>query len=500
MKILYAFAVLAILIAGCTNKSNKDNQSDAHLHDDIKLQITSYNDKYEVYAEADPFVVGSKSNILAHFSHIPEFTALEKGKITAKLIIGDKIFSQTLDEPTRKGIYSFNIKPSIKGKGLLIFEIGDEKSKLVVSKMQVFTDEHDAIHTADGQILGSTDGAVFTKEQSWKVDFATEKPQIKSIGTIINGIGEIIPEQTDEIILTAKANGIINFAENNLLLGVSVAKDQVLFSIVSDGFSENNATVRYIEAKNNFEKSKADYERLQKLADDKIISEKELLEAKNNYSNAKVKFENFSKDFNANGMIVKSDSKGFIRNIFVRNGTYVQAGQKIATIVKNQTLLLRTEVQQKYLPLLGSLYSANIKLLEQNKVYTLEELGGSIASVGKSVSSENFMIPVTLKFENNGKFLAGSIAEVYLKTEANNNALSIPNTALLEDQGLYFVYIQITPELFEKQEVKIGARDGVRTEILKGLNIDQRIVSIGATLVRLAHATGGLDAHSGHSH
>ncbi|MBC8319158.1 MAG: efflux RND transporter periplasmic adaptor subunit, partial [Bacteroidetes bacterium] len=93
-----------------------------------------------------------------------------------------------------------------------------------------------------------------------------------------------------------------------------------------------------------------------------------------------------------------------------------------------------------------------------------------------------------------------SFVEIYLKTLTNSEALTVPNTALLEDQGSYFVYVQTTPELFEKREVKIGVTDGLKTEIIKGIAYNERIVTKGAILIKLAQATGTLDAHSGHVH
>jgi hypothetical protein len=70
----------------------------------------------------------------------------------------------------------------------------------------------------------------------------------------------------------------------------------------------------------------------------------------------------------------------------------------------------------------------------------------------------------------------------------------------MEEQGIYFVYIQKTPELFEKREVTTGSSDGIRIEIIRGLADNERIVSKGAILIKLSQSTGTLDAHSGHVH
>jgi hypothetical protein len=132
--------------------------------------------------------------------------------------------------------------------------------------------------------------------------------------------------------------------------------------------------------------------------------------------------------------------------------------------------------------------------------YSLKQLNGKIVSYGRTVNPDNFMIPVLIQIDNKADFVPGSFVEIFLKISSNSEALTVPNTALLEEQGFFFVFMQITPELFEKKEVKIGATDGFRTEIIKGLEPSDRIVSKGAMLVKLAQAAGALDPHSGHVH
>jgi multidrug efflux pump subunit AcrA (membrane-fusion protein) len=127
-------------------------------------------------------------------------------------------------------------------------------------------------------------------------------------------------------------------------------------------------------------------------------------------------------------------------------------------------------------------------------------LNGKVLSVGKNTNQDNYLIPISLQIENKGNFIPGGFVEVYLKTLTNSNALTIPNSAILEEQGNFSVFVQITPELFEKREVKPGATDGLRTEILKGVNPGERVISVGAILVKLAQTTDSLDAHSGHVH
>lgn len=501
MKIrIILFVLIAIAFVGC--KSNQKSDEHADHHDEVKVKITAYSNEFELFAEADPFVVGKTSEILSHFSHLPEFTALEEGSMTIRLIVGGKENTQTLEEPTRKGIYKFELKPEFAGQGQIVFDIKNKKGnfQVLVSDIIVYKDEHEAIHEAEKIVYSSTNTTVFTKEQSWKIEFATGHPEIKPFGEVIKTTAKIDAAQGDEILISAKTNGIIMLSSENLLEGKSVSNGQLIYTISGSDLADNNSAVRFSEAKNNFEKAKADFERVEKLAEDKIISEKELLEAKNKYENTKSIYDNLNKNFSANGQRVSSTMNGFIKQIFVKNGQYVEAGQPIVVISQNKSLLLKAEVQQKYASSLSAISSANIRTLYSNITYTLEELNGKIVSFGKNANEDNYLIPVSLLIENKGDFIPGGFVELYLKTLSSTQALTIPNSALIEEQGIYFVFVQVHPELFEKKEVKIGVTDGIQTEILKGVTETDRIVTKGAIMIKLAQATGTLDAHSGHNH
>ena len=509
LKKIFILTFLAIVIASChSNNEKKGNEStenhseDTAENEETKFQYTAYSNDFELFAEADPFVVGETSNVLSHFTRLPSFKALENGKVTIHLIVSGKAVQQTLENPIRKGIYSFDIKAEMAGVGILKYEIenDNETCEIVVPEITVYASDVEAHEASERAVISKTNTTVFIKEQTWKVDFATELARKEPFGQVIKTTAQVKSSQGEEVIVPAKTNGIVAISGNAVLEGKDVSVGQVLFSISGSELSENNIAVRYAEAKNNLEKAKADYERASELAKDKIIAEKDLLVAKNQYENAKAIFDNLNNNFSASGQSVKSPVGGFVKQVFVKNGSYVEAGQPIVTVAQNKTLLLVAEVQQKYAAMLGSITSANIHSVQDNQTWSLEQLNGKVLSYGKATNTDNYLIPVSLQIDNKGSFTAGGFLEVYLKTFTNSQALTVPAGSLLEEQGIYFLYVQITPELFEKREVKIGATDGIRTEIISGISTEERIVTRGAILIKLAQVTGTLDAHSGHVH
>jgi RND family efflux transporter MFP subunit len=496
---LLLISLITLAVTGCNHNHEKETQPES---EEVKFQYTAYSEDFELFAEADPFVTGQMANVLSHLSNLPEFTAVTSGAVTIKLIVNGQTAEQTLEDPTRKGIYSFDIRPEVSGTGTLEYLLETEAGnyKITVPGVSVYSNIQEATEAAGKNITPRTNTTVFTKEQSWKTNFSTGYPVRKSFGQVIKTTAQIQSAQGDEILVTAKTGGVISLAGLSIMEGINVSHDQALMTIQGSGLAENNSAVRYAEAQNNFEKARANYERAMLLAEDKIVSEKQLLELKTEYENARLVYENLKRNFNASGQTVSSPITGFVKQLFVRNGQYVETGQPIAVISQNKSLLLRAEVQQKYARHLMSISTAIIRTTEDDKTYTLEELNGKVLSAGRATTTDNFLIPVTLQINNAGGFVPGSFVEIYLKTISDTQALTIPASAVIEEQGNYFLYVQVTPELFEKREIKTGATDGISYEVTNGLTDGERIVLKGAVLIKLSQATGTLDAHLGHVH
>ena len=498
-KILFATISIATLFVCCRHSQSHETDEQAHKE---SLQLTAYSADFEVFAETVPFVVGQASDMLAHFTFLKNFKPITEGSVTAYLIIGADTVRQTLEQPARTGIYLFSLQPAAAGTGKLAFDIKmqDGASQIAVINITVYGNEHEAQEAAAKAGITSSNGATFTKEQSWKVDFATAEAHRKPFGPIIRTTAQIQPSQGDERVITAKASGIALFPNGNLVEGKSVSAGQSLFSIDGSGMADNNLSVRYAEAESEYNRAKAEYGRKTELAKENIASQSDLLKAKTDFTNAEAAYNNLNRNFAAGKQNVSSSISGFITRVSVQNGQYVEAGQPVLVVSQNRDLLIRAELQPKYFDILGSITSANIRLLNSNRIFTLEELGGRVLSYGKTTGIENPLIPVVFQVNNKAGLLPGSFVEMFIKTQTNAQAITIPNEAIIEEMGNYFAYVQLTPELFEKREIKKGATDGIHTEITEGIAEGERVVSKGAMLVKLAQASGALDPHAGHVH
>ena len=313
-------------------------------------------------------------------------------------------------------------------------------------------------------------------------------PAIKTSGQILNAQG-------DESVAVATVAGIVSF-HNKVTEGMAVSKGQTLAFVSSNNIAEGDPAQRAAVA---YEVARKEYERKKKLNETGIVSDKELAQAEEAYQNARISYEALAENHSPAGQQIVAPIAGYVKSVLVKEGDYVTIGQPLASIAQTRRLFLRAEVSEKYYPMLRKIHTANFQTPYDDNVYQLDSLGGRLLSIGKTAADNSFYLPVTFEFENRGNIVPGSYVEVYLLSAPQENTITLPRTALTEEQGIYFAYVQLDAEGYRKQEVTIGADNGKEVEILSGLKPGDRVVTEGAYHVRLAGASHAIPAHT-HEH
>ncbi len=360
------------------------------------------------------------------------------------------------------------------------------------------THNHD--HSAHSHDHNHEGGITFGIDQQSKIDFEVVEVVSEPLYQIIRTSAQILPSQESEKILTATTSGIVSFENKDIVEGLEVKSGQTLFSIDNDNMADGSLAVRRQEIEAEYEKAKAEYERKQSLAEDKLISQSELLDAKTEYLKAEKHYQNMIQNYPEGKTLHRATISGSIKDILVPNNSYVEAGQPIMTLAKNDRLYVRADLQSKYYPVLKDIKTANIKTPNDGKVYSLNDLSGRLLSYGKTTDVSNPLIPITFEIKNNGILLPGSFVEIFITAESNEMGIMLPNSAIVEEMGIYCVFVQTCTDSFEKRIITKGVTDGNNTQILKGVKAGERVVSKGAVNVKLAQGSAALDPHAGHVH
>ncbi|MDM8159751.1 efflux RND transporter periplasmic adaptor subunit [Labilibaculum sp. K2S] len=497
---------LSMLLSACqpsassnTDHEGHDHSAGAEVHEDHATEsLTLFNDQTELFVEFPTLMMGHASQFLTHFTNLESYKPYTEGKLTVSLIKGGKVVRQTVEAPAREGIFTPNVQAKEAGVYTLVFDIESKygKEQFSAKNIRVYKDHEEA---ELAETTEATEGINFLKEQAWKIDFATSEAKLSPFQQIIKTTGILLPSVNMEKQIVAKSNGIIHFQSQDLVPGKTIKKNDPIFNLSGNGLAGNNISTQFTEAKTSLEKAKSAFERAKTLHEDQIISEKDFVEAKSNFENATVNFENINKDYNSNGFLISSPVNGFICDVYVNEGQYVKKGDVLAKVDQGSKLLLKADVYQKHLQQLKHIKSANFKLPYSEQIFDTEKLNGRLIAYGKDIHEDDYTTPLYFELDLTPELYAGSFVEVYLKSERSSNVLHIEKSAVLEDQGLKYVFVQLSGESFEKRFVTIGISNGQEVEIISGLKVGERVVSKGAYFVKLASMAGALPAHT-HEH
>lgn len=354
---------------------------------------------------------------------------------------------------------------------------------------------HDHEIEMKGEQHAHSDEIILTPEKAKAAGVKVSTIRPDSFAEVITTGGQIMSAQGEETTIVAGTSGVVSFSRT-VTEGMQAGKGMEMMSISAEHLQEGDPVER---AKVAYEKAKDEYERARKLSESRIVAQKELNALYETYENARLAYEALTPSKSGKGAAVKSPMNGYVKSCLVKEGDYVTTGQPLMIVSQTRRLMLKAEVSERYYPELGRINSANIKTPYDNKVYRLSELNGRLLSYGKTSGDASYYIPVTFEFDNRGNLIPGSFVEVYLLAAKRQGVISVPVSALTEEQGLNFVYIQVDAEGYKKQEVKLGGNDGTRVEVLSGLKGGEKVVTEGAVHVKLAAASNAIPAHT-HNH
>lgn len=348
---------------------------------------------------------------------------------------------------------------------------------------------------ADAHGLHPSDDIHFTPAQAKACGLKVETVAPSAFAEVVEATGRVLPAQGEEATVTATMAGIVSLSDSHLTEGAAVGAGRTLFVVSAKAMADGNpAAVAQSEA----HQARQAYERAQKLAADHIVSQRELEEARQRYEAAAATAKSLGGAAQTRG--IAAPISGYVKSILVKPGDYVQAGQALATVTQSRHLQLRADVPERQFGFLAHVRTAHFRLAYDNarRVYALDELGGRLLSKGKASSSTECFVPVTFEFNNTGDIIPGTFAEVYLQGAPRQGVISVPDEAVSEQQGLYFVYVQTHADAYRRVEVTTGANDGRRIEIVRGLKAGDKVVTHGTTQVRLAASAGAVP--EGHHH
>lgn len=547
MKNTFFLAILVIALCGCGhNHSVEAEHAHTHLHN-----FTAYSSSNEFFMQHEGLEAGAKSCITLFVTELESFDPAKAVEAKATLMVGGSEQKATATR-SKEGIFNFDIVPAKSGSGNLFFEVGDDKVRFPVTVNAAgYSHDHSADahaghshdeaghdcsshdHSADAhaghshdeaghdcgshdhshdtpvvfsdfthvafgsETAGAADDVAFTKEQSWKIDFATAVVEKQNFGGAVKVVAKVVATPQDFTTIVATTSGKVQFV-GNVVEGKDVVAGEPLFYLEGGDVTDNDAAVKYAEAESNYLLAKSDYERKKLLFNDMVVSERELEAAEALYKQTEARFLSLKRSFGNGKVTLKAVKNGYIASLLVSNGDYVEPGTPIATVQCNGNYNIVAELPVRFAPQLRNIADVNI-VLPTGEAFSMNAAGGSVVAVGSAANGCN-MLPLTISAGAIDGVVPGSIVTLYITSVSDTKAVVVPRTALVEEMGNFFVFVQNNPISFEKRTVEVGATDGIMVQVLDGVAAGERVVTKGAVSLKLSQGAAALDPHAGHVH
>ncbi len=494
-----------LIFMGCTDQNEPKIE-----HEHEATSVTLWTKSTELFMEYPALVVGQEAAFAVHLSDMKDFKAVLQGKLICIFTKdGSEPLTVVSDAPSHPGIF----RPVVKFAQAGIYDMqlkltGNQVSdNIEVPGVRVYADEASIPHIVE--VSTGEETISFLKEQQWKIDFRTEPADQHELSASVFAVGEILPQPQMHAEVPAPVNGVILADQNASLpsIGQWVSKRDILAVISPPANTETS----FNSIRSEYLIASSEYERAQRLFEKKAISQKRLEETKLRFEARKAGYDVVSRqvDFGnldkKNGGVLhfhlKPPIDGFIQDIHFHLGENVEAGKRLFTITNPKNVLLKAHVPVARIAQIKNTRDASFKIEGYEQEFTVSQLNGRLVSIGSIVDEKSRTVPVLFELDNPDKLLKiGMFAEVSVKTGDRVATLTIPNSAIFDEDGTSVAYVHVEGESFAKRILTTGITDNGYTEILNGISKGERVTIVGGYQVRLASLSTSMPQGHGHAH
>lgn len=176
-----------------------------------------------------------------------------------------------------------------------------------------------------------------------------------------------------------------------------------------------------------------------------------------------------------NKMAIHAPFEGTIGLRSISEGDYLSSGHDIVTLINNNPIKLEFRIPEVYLSEASIGQTVDVRV----DAFRGEMFTGEVYAIAPEVDvgGRSFMVRAQIP-NDDSRLIPGLFAQVELVLERKENALLIPEAALMPAGDKQYVY-RIDDGKAVRTEVSLGIRQGDFVEVISGLNPGAQIVTAG---------------------
>lgn len=509
---LIASVALAIALSACHRPEGERHGPRASKPEPASNAVTHYTEATELFVEFPLLVKGAEAAFAAHLTRLSDFRAVSEGRLAVVLSGGglpeEGAEAQISATP---GIFRPVLTPQHPGKRRLSFRLTAPglNAEHDIGEVEVHADRRGAEAAAKKEAPGD-EGIRFTKEQQWKIDFASAPAIEREVRESIAVTATLRPRAAGEAQITAPGAGLLRQGPGGFpQVGMKATAGQVLAYLVPRLGGEMDAAALNLaveRARIQLQQASRERQRIEELVAIEAIPAKRLVEARYSQQLAEAELKTAEQRAmtyagGSGGIPLKSPIAGTVVAVNAVPGAAVSDGQMVVHIASLEKLWLEARVPENALGLVRT-PTGVFFMLDGAPHATVLEVGvnARLIAFGGLVDKDTRTVPAIFEFDNPRETLrAGMMLSARLYTGHSVKRVAVPASAIVDDGGQAVVFVQKEGESFERRIVQLGPRDGDWVAVASGLSRGERIVTRGAYQVRLAAAQPAAMGH-GHAH
>ena len=500
---------LAVVMLGGCGPSAEPLVADGAAEDEGEpVVVTQWTDVTELFVEFPPLVVGQTSRFAIHLTDLETFAPVAEGRVAVTL---DTKTAGVTEQPGVPGIFGVDVTPDTPGTFELAIEL-DSDTLRDVHPMGTVT-----VHSDASRALvppGEDGGQIsFLKEQQWVLDFATTRAIEREMSESFVIAGEIEPRTGGQVDVTTPVAGRLANDFPMRTIGSSVARGDPLAEIIPhSGHGEDRPALELdvAEARDVLELARAERARVDRLVEAGALPDRRQLEARLAEQTAQARVRaseahlaqlDATRTGEGEGardtrFVLRAPMGGVVAESEATPGASVDAGVRLFRLVALDRVHVVGALPEAALSRVDDLIGAELEVRGVDQPVVLD----SLVAVGRVLDPQARTVPIIYELRKPDRRLAiGQAVSLRLFVAAATQAVTVPESAIVDDAGQSVVFVQVGGESFERRPVGRGNQESGLVQILGDVTAGERVVVRGAPLIRLAALSPQAPAH-GHTH
>ncbi len=238
--------------------------------------------------------------------------------------------------------------------------------------------------------------------------------------------------------------------------------------------------IRHARNQTEFDLARKQLERVMKLYEKQLVSQRELDEAQQAFDNASTDLEQSSISIEKSTLV--SPINGILEEILVERGEYGNVGMPAAIVVQVDRLKVAVDVPEKDVSFVHAGQDVEVLTADlEGQPGTVR--GGEVFHVSYLADQSTRTYQAKIEIDNSeGLLRPGKIVRVRFVRRTLRDVLVVPLYAVLDRGGNRSVYVEAGGQAFLR-EVELGPVIGDRVVVLGGLEEGGRLIIRGQQLV-----------------